>query len=166
MQQMWKRNRSRHRFLSGLRPSGKLGSNCRSSGADQFSIDDRQILFKGSVLEKSGGCRFRGIFPLSILSRVAALFSAVSIPCASAFALSCGSTPATYCLLHGDLAGVLRYNPICLPTLFFVVLPVFQDKWSVKPVIVRWYIVILVLFRICRNFPWYPFTFLAPPPGF
>ncbi len=78
----------------------------------------------------------------------------------------CGSTRAAYCLLHGDLTGVLRYNPICLPTLFFVVLPVFQDKWSVKPVIVRWYIVILVLFWICRNLPWYPFTFLAPPPGF
>ena len=78
----------------------------------------------------------------------------------------CGSTRATYCLLHGDLTGVLRYNPIYLPTLFFVVLLVFQNKWSRKPVIVRTYIVILVLFWILRNLPWYPFTLLAPPPGF
>ncbi|MBO4648223.1 MAG: DUF2752 domain-containing protein [Lentisphaeria bacterium] len=78
----------------------------------------------------------------------------------------CGSTRATYCLLHGDLAGVCRYNPFYLPTLVFAALLIFLHKWAGKPVIVRSYIVLLVLFWICRNLPWYPFTLLAPPPGF
>ena len=78
----------------------------------------------------------------------------------------CGSTRATYCLLHGDLAGVWRYNPFYLPTLVFAALLIFLRKWAGKPVIVRTYIVLLVLFWICRNLPWHPFTLLAPPPGF
>ena len=78
----------------------------------------------------------------------------------------CGSTRATYCLLHGDLNGVWHYNPFYLPTLVFAASLFFLHKWAGKPVIVRTYIVLLVLFWICRNLPWHPFTLLAPPPGF
>ena len=78
----------------------------------------------------------------------------------------CGSTRATYCLLHGDLAGVWRYNPFYLPTLVFAALLISLPKWVKKPLIVRTYIVLLVLFWICRNLPWHPFSLLAPPPGF
>ena len=78
----------------------------------------------------------------------------------------CGSTRATYCLLHGDLNGVWRYNPFYLPTLFFAASLVFLRKWARKPVVVRTYIVFLLLFWVCRNLPWYPFILLAPPPGF
>ena len=78
----------------------------------------------------------------------------------------CGSTRATFCLLHGDPAGVWRYNPFYLPTLIFAALLLFLPKWAGKPVIVRTYIVLLVLFWILRNLPWHPFNLLAPPPGF
>ena len=78
----------------------------------------------------------------------------------------CGSTRATYCLLHGDLSGVWRHNPFYFPTLIFVFSLVFLRKWAGKPILVRTYIVLLVLFWLCRNLPWHPFTLLAPPPGF
>jgi len=78
----------------------------------------------------------------------------------------CGSTRATYCLLHGDLAGIFRYNLFYLPSLVFAVLLFFLPERAGKPVIVRTYIVLLVLFWILRNLPWHPFTLLAPAAGF
>ena len=76
----------------------------------------------------------------------------------------CGSTRAAFYLLHGDVPGVFRSNPIFLPTIVFVVLMILNPKTAQRPVIVWCYVVLLFLFWILRNLPWYPFTLLAPSP--
>lgn len=75
----------------------------------------------------------------------------------------CGSTRATYYLLHGDLAGVFRSNPLYLPAfLFILAMVIFPEK-----ITVRWYwgcLVVVILYWIMRNLPWFPFILLAPSP--
>lgn len=78
----------------------------------------------------------------------------------------CGTTRAAYSLLHGDPAGAWRCNPILLPSLLFAASLFLMPERAGKTVAVRSYIVLLALFWILRNLPFYPFTLLAPPPGF
>ena len=78
----------------------------------------------------------------------------------------CGSTRAAYRILHGDIAGSFRYNPILLPTLIFAALLFFLPEQIQKPKIIRVYFLLLVIFCVLRNLPWHPFTLLAPPAGF
>ena len=90
----------------------------------------------------------------------------------------CGSTRATYALLHGDITGAMKKNII-----FILALP-FLGWWSARmawrwvhgrpaPPTTRgrvafhlylsWAIIALVLlFSVLRNLPWAPFSWLAP----
>jgi hypothetical protein len=90
----------------------------------------------------------------------------------------CGSTRATYALLHGDFAGAMKKNII-----FVLALP-FLGLWSARTawrwvrghpsppttpdrvtfqLRLSWAIVaIVLLFSVLRNLPWAPFSWLAP----
>ena len=76
----------------------------------------------------------------------------------------CGSTRATFYLLHGDLQGVFRSNLIYLPTILFVVFLLIRPKYLPRPWVVWGLFGMICLFWILRNLPWYPFTLLAPAP--
>jgi hypothetical protein len=90
----------------------------------------------------------------------------------------CGSTRATYALLHGDVTGAMKKNII-----FVIALP-FLGWWaacmtwrwvrgrpspSTTParvnaqLYIAWAIIaVVVLFSVLRNLPWAPFSWLAP----
>lgn len=88
----------------------------------------------------------------------------------------CGGTRAFFFLAHGDLLTSIRYNPWAL------VLVVGLGIWAGKRVIrvfaplspwgtplemrsgTLWTIlVLLIVFGVLRNLPWWPFTLMAPP---
>jgi len=67
----------------------------------------------------------------------------------------CGSTRATYLLLHGDVAGALAMNALVLPALVLVLAKPLQPK--VPPLAVA---VTFAAFAVARNVA--PFAALAP----
>lgn len=92
------------------------------------------------------------------------------------FCPGCGASRATWLLLHGDLVGVLRHNPLLLPALAYLV-----ARWlhTVAPASTRWLprfvraptavgpramqalAALLVVFAAARNLP--SLDWLAPP---
>lgn len=84
-------------------------------------------------------------------------------------------TRATYAVLHGNIGQAFRFNPVgmILLPLGAVALALETIGWiRGKPLPFRmklgsvgaWTIVgIVFAFWILRNFPWWPFTLLAPP---
>ncbi|BCU77691.1 DUF2752 domain-containing protein [Luteolibacter sp. LG18] len=88
----------------------------------------------------------------------------------------CGGTRAFFALSRGDLSASLRYNPWALVLVAGLgiwsakrVIRVFApwSRWG-EPLVMRsstlWAIlVLLVVFAVLRNLPWWPFTLLAPP---
>lgn len=85
----------------------------------------------------------------------------------------CGSQRATHALLHFDIINVFKINLLFLPAILLImyhigihiVNKVLGTKYSSlldhtkAPIIV---LVIVVLFWILRNLPYFPFTLLAP----
>ena len=80
---------------------------------------------------------------------------------------ACGSTRAVMRLFHGDLAGALHHNPVVvllLPFFAYVFVSgtdLFARSWP------RWQVVVLVLvialYTVLRNLPYWPWILLAPP---
>lgn len=84
----------------------------------------------------------------------------------------CGSTRALHQLLHGNVVGALRFNPLIILALPLVIyglvaeaakvsgklLPTPGLSWNV----VRLAIIIIIGYGILRNIPVYPLTLLAP----
>lgn len=74
----------------------------------------------------------------------------------------CGSTRALHALLHGDIGTSLRHNLLFLPGLVgaFFLWRKPQARWH-RPLL--WTaIVMMLLFGLLRNLPYYPLTLLAP----
>jgi len=85
----------------------------------------------------------------------------------------CGSQRAIYSLLHLNIPGVVSNNFLFLPgmivVIYGVVLPAVNRKFGVNypnflyykwtPL---WILIIVILFAVLRNLPWYPFSLLAP----
>lgn len=90
----------------------------------------------------------------------------------------CGSTRATYALLHGDILGAMKKNIVFVIALPFLLWWIARTTW-------RWIhnrpsppdtqarldfqkrlswtlVVIVMLFSVLRNLPWAPFNWLAP----
>jgi hypothetical protein len=85
----------------------------------------------------------------------------------------CGSQRAIHSLLHLDFAGVVSNNILFLPAALLVIYhyvhPLLNKLFNWKLPNIFYYkstpwiiLVIVVLFWILRNLPFYPFTFLAP----
>jgi len=85
----------------------------------------------------------------------------------------CGSQRAIHSLLHLDFTGVVSNNILFLPAALLVIYhyvhPLLNKLFNWKLPNIFYYkstpwiiLVIVVLFWILRNLPFYPFTFLAP----
>jgi hypothetical protein len=83
----------------------------------------------------------------------------------------CGITRALHALLHLDLPRAIAMNalfmlssPICVVMIYrcFKPLPSLLER-CIKPFANPWlWLVLVPAFGVARNFPWYPFTLLAP----
>jgi hypothetical protein len=103
-----------------------------------------------------------GIFP------VCPFFSMTGLHCPG-----CGLTRGFHALFHGDVLGALHFNAM-VPVLFLLcayfavslLLIVFRGRGLsfsfLKPVHIYGFLVVLLVFSVVRNLPFYPFTFLAP----
>lgn len=90
-----------------------------------------------------------------------------------AYCPGCGSQRALHSLLHFDIAGVVNYNFLFLPAALLILYHYFHPllnkyfKWKLPNLFylksTPWVIfVVVILFWIFRNLPWYPFSVLAP----
>ncbi len=86
------------------------------------------------------------------------------------FCPGCGSARALHALAHGHLAAALRFNPLTVLSTPFVATALMRraiDRRSTPHRRVHpawmWALAILVLvFFVLRNIPFYPWTLLAP----
>jgi hypothetical protein len=110
------------------------------------------------------GPKLGGYSPGCILHRTTGLYCA-----------GCGMTRAAYDLLHGEWLAAFRMNPLMVLLLPFVAVglglellawvrgperptPQFRLHWRVTVVLVT----VILVYGVVRNFPWWPFTLLAP----
>ena len=87
------------------------------------------------------------------------------------FCIGCGMTRALHALVHGDPVAAFSMNPLAMSMLAVSPLLLgwklgWQPK-AVKPLIAvvaepKFWLVLLPLYWIARNLPWFPFTLLAP----
>ena len=74
----------------------------------------------------------------------------------------CGNTRALAALLHGDIAGSLAKNVLLIPALICLAVLGFRPQSERNPYFTGAIAVVVVVFSVARNLPWYPFTLLAP----
>ncbi len=84
----------------------------------------------------------------------------------------CGMTRGFHALFHGDIWGALHFN-LLLPVFLFVGIYLFITLGSIlvrgrglsfnifKPYLLWGFLIVLVVFGIARNLPFYPFTILS-----
>ena len=95
-----------------------------------------------------GTCRF---WPPCLFHRLTGLYCP-----------GCGNTRALALLLHGDVAGSLAKNALFVPLLLCVLVLAIFPKLALNRYFAVPVAVVVVLFFIARNLPWYPFVLLAP----
>ena len=78
---------------------------------------------------------------------------------------------ALHALAHGDVPGAFSMNPLAISMLAISPLLAawklgWQPKWLRPSIVVlaepKFWLVLLPLYWIARNLPWFPFTLLAP----
>jgi hypothetical protein len=76
----------------------------------------------------------------------------------------CGSLRATHLLLHGNLAGAFKMNPLMVISLPLVGLLIirYRSSWAYSKWLPWTAFVILTFYGIARNIPTWPFILLAP----
>ncbi len=74
----------------------------------------------------------------------------------------CGNTRALSALLHGHLGESLKKNIILIPAIIVVLLLLAYPKLAFNRVFAWSISVVVILFFILRNIPYYPFSLLAP----
>ena len=75
----------------------------------------------------------------------------------------CGGTRAIHALLHGHPLKAIRYNAILFPMGVCTLLIWKYPKLQYNKPFTLTVATLFILFFICRNLPFYPFTLLAPP---
>lgn len=74
----------------------------------------------------------------------------------------CGNTRALAALLHGDIAGSLAKNILLIPALITLAILWCKPKAALNRYFAWTISVVVIVFGVARNLPWYPFTLLAP----
>ena len=87
------------------------------------------------------------------------------------YCIGCGMTRALHALAHGDVLRAFSMNPLAVSLL--AISPLlgawklgWQPRWM-RPLIAtvsepKFWLVLLPVYWIARNLPWFPFTLLAP----
>lgn len=87
------------------------------------------------------------------------------------YCIGCGLTRALHALVHGDIVRAFGMNPLAMLVLPMVPLLVAHSQgWrprALEPLMrvimePKLWLVVLPVYWIARNLPWYPFTLLAP----
>ncbi len=87
------------------------------------------------------------------------------------YCIGCGMTRALHALAHGDLARAFSMNPLAMSMLAISpLLAGWKLGWqpkALRPLIAivaepKFWLVLLPVYWLARNLPWYPFTLLAP----
>lgn len=74
----------------------------------------------------------------------------------------CGNTRALAALLHGDIAGSLAKNILLIPGLITLAVLWYKPNAALNRYFSRTILIVVIVFFVARNLPWYPFTLLAP----
>jgi hypothetical protein len=74
----------------------------------------------------------------------------------------CGSLRALHRLLHGDLAGALRFNPLTVISPPVLALLAWRKDWAARPAVAWTALAVLLLYGVLRNIPAWPLSWLAP----
>ncbi len=87
------------------------------------------------------------------------------------YCIGCGLTRALHALVHGDIVRAFGMNPLAMLVLPMVPLLVAHSQgWrprALEPLMrvimePKLWLVVLPVYWIARNLPWFPFTLLAP----
>ncbi len=87
------------------------------------------------------------------------------------YCIGCGLTRALHALVHGDIVRAFGMNPLAMIVLPLVPLLIAHSQgWRprvLEPLMrvvmePKLWLVVLPVYWIARNLPWYPFTLLAP----
>ena len=73
-----------------------------------------------------------------------------------------GASLALYAALHGDFPAAFRYNLLLFPSLILIGVLLWKPALALRPWVVYPVLILLVLYWILRNIPFYPFLLLAP----
>ena len=85
----------------------------------------------------------------------------------------CGLTRGFHALFHGDILGALHYNAL-IPVYVFIFLYIAMAMFLIavrgrglsakvlNPKFIYGFLIVSLVFGVIRNFPFYPFTILAP----
>jgi hypothetical protein len=74
----------------------------------------------------------------------------------------CGSLRATHLLLHGDIPGAFRKNPLLVLSIPVLAVLTVRRSWSQKAWVPWAALAVLVIYGVLRNIPHWPFDLLAP----
>jgi hypothetical protein len=82
--------------------------------------------------------------------------------CTGLYCPGCGSLRAMHLLLHGNLMGAMKMNPLLVISLPFLALLVIRPRWAYLKWVPWAAFFILIVYGIFRNIPVWPFELLAP----
>lgn len=74
----------------------------------------------------------------------------------------CGSLRALHLLLHGQIAGAFRMNPLLLFSLPVIAAAYLRRPWTYQTWLPWTMVTVVVLYGVARNIPAWPFLLLAP----
>ena len=128
------------------------------------------------VLSAAGALAFgAGMFTVAYFNPVSAgFFPQCPLYQATGFACpGCGLTRGFHALFHGDILGALDYNALIpfysfffgylLLSMIFTVVRGHGLSWKIfKPKLMYGFMVLIFVFAIIRNLPYYPFNLLYP----
>ena len=82
--------------------------------------------------------------------------------CTGFYCPGCGNTRALSALLHGHFFESLNKNILFIPFVITAIVTVIYPRIAYNRIFVWSLVVVVILFFILRNIPYYPFTLLAP----
>jgi hypothetical protein len=146
----------------------------------QAVTSDRTQISESRILERilaggGAGAMIAGAATLWYIDpRTAGFFPVCPLYTLTGFACpGCGLTRGFHALFHGDVLTALDYNALLpvfavmigfgLLSLIYFAMRGRQIPWRLAHPNALWvFLVVLVVFGVTRNLPWYPFTVLFP----
>ena len=74
----------------------------------------------------------------------------------------CGNTRALYHLIHGEFLQSVRNNCLLIPAIITLIILLIFPRLTLEKFVCYTILIVIVLFFVLRNIPFFPFTLLAP----